>query len=502
MLIAPLVVCLVTLDAAAPRGPGTAGAAVVSQDSAIEAKIAAAGKDLAKLLELASTCSAAGQDGDAKKVYRKVIELDPDHEAARKALGHQLYDKKWFESFAELAKYKREEAARMKAKGLARFKEEWVPEGDLPFLNMGWVKDEKGAWANPLELARAKQAAEWSAAGYQFRADDNSWIAPADVQHWTALLWKCGEEWVDLPMANRYHSKPETAWELAGEHFVVITTCEWDGGNAARWYADKSYPELVRLFGIEPKGRPEFVVFDSLAQYNQAAGGNPPLLPDAEGYSSFHGAYFADLVFDFTASPPQFQGCGVSFWDRKDEKLRGWGPYWLRWAAAQSFVDAIDPSWGFVGESIAAGPNGARPTAANFWSEKRIPRWLRYGAASYVERFMKDPEAAQGASPWGLRDFAFAELKKNGGLRKLDEVFAFGLDITKIESSSRLYHEAGAVVAFLLDGAPADKKLAARHEAFKAALKSGQRKEIADAVSALQKELASRERELRAFVGL
>ena len=46
-----------------------------------------------------------------------------------------------------------------------------------------------------------------------------------------------------------------TAWELAREHFLVITTCEWDAGNAARWFAEKSYPELVRIFGVEPARR-------------------------------------------------------------------------------------------------------------------------------------------------------------------------------------------------------------------------------------------------------
>lgn len=468
-----------------------------SQDTNLDAKIKAAGNDVAKLLELAKSCA---KDTDARKVYRAVIAIDASHEEARKALGHQFYDGKWFESFAELTKYKRDETARMKEKGLARFKDEWVPEAELPFHTMGWVKDEAGKWASPHVLARAKEEAERKAAGFQFRADDNSWIAPADMQHWTALRWKCGEEWVELAKANEYHSKLETAWELAGEHFITITTCDWEAGNAARWYAEKSYPELVRLFGVEPPRRPEFVVLANIEQYNAAAGGAQPILPDAEGYSSLHGAYFADLTFDFSKPPAQFFGCGVSFWDRKDEKLRGWGPYWLRWAAAQSFVDAIDPSYAFIGEVNQAGAIGN--TATTFWAEKRIPRWLRYGAASYVERYMKDPEAAEGASPWALRDFAFGQIQRSGGLRKLDEVFAFALDITKLESSSRLYHEAGLVVAFLLDGAPGDTKLAAAHESFRTALKSGDAKALKASVTSLQKELSSRDAALRKFAGL
>lgn len=493
MLIASLLLLVpASVVASAPPAPVSA-----SQDANLDAKIRAAGADIAKLLELAKSCA---KDSDARKVYRAVIALDANHEPARKALGHQLYDGKWFESLTELTKYKRDETARMKEKGLARFKERWVPESELPFHAMGWVKDANGKWANPHVLAREKEEAERKAAGFLFRADDNSWVAPSDVQHWTALRWKCGEEWVELAQANEFHSKLENAWELVGEHFTVVSTCDWAGADAARWYAEKSYPELVRIFGLAPARRPEFVVLASLDQYNAAAGGARPLLPDAEGYSSLHGAYFADLAFDFSTPPAQFFGCGVSFWDRKDEKLRGWGPYWLRWAAAQSFVDAIDPSWGFIGEMNQAGAIGT--STAGFWAEKRIPRWFRYGAASYVERYMKDPEAAADANPWGLREFAFGQLQRSGGLRKLDEVFAFALDLTKLESSARLYHEAGLVVSFLLDGAPGDQPLAAAHDAFRNALKAGDAKAIAASVATLQKELSSRDSALRKFAGL
>ena len=505
MLTAVLILCTVPVPvrACGPAGFVAACEDVAGDDPALEAKLAAAGKDLAKLLELANGYSTAGQDADAKRVYRKILEIDPSHAAAHKALNHQLYDKKWFESFAELAKYKREEAARMKTKGLARWKDDWVPEGDVPFLSMGWSKDERGGWANPVDVARDKQVAEWKAAGYQFRADDNSWIGPDDFERWKALQWKCGDEWVDMAKANEYHSKPETAWELEGEHFTARVTSDWDGANLARWHADKSFAELVRIFGLQPAKKPRFIVLNSLAQFNQAAGATTPLLPESEGFSSFYGAYFADLVFDVSKKPAQYGGAGVSFWDRKDDKLKVWGPHWLRWAAGQSFVDAIDPSWGFVGEWVASeAAGGARPEPVTFWSEKKIPRWLRYGAASYVERYMRNPEAAAGTNPWDLRAFAFGEIKKAGGLHKLDEVFAFALDSSKIENSARLYHEAGLLVSFLLDGAAGDKKLAADHEAFKAALKSGARKVVADAGLALQKDLVAREREIKVFAGL
>lgn len=175
----------------------------------------------------------------------------------------------------------------------------------------------------------------------------------------------------------------------------------------------------------------------------------------------------------------------------------------MRWAAAQSFVDAIDPSWGAVSERIAAGQGGdIAAYSASFWGEKRIPRWLRYGAAAYAERFLRNPEAAQGADPWTLRSFAFTELKKAGGLRKLDDVFAFELSLKDMPGSTRLYFEAGLLVSFLLDGAPGNKELANRLQAFQTALKSGKKADVTAAAGALQKSLAKNEREIRKYAGL
>src|SRR5262249_35013869 len=88
--------------------PAPAPAASAPVDPQLDAKIAAAGSDVAKLLALAATCSSAGQDDAAKTVYGKVLAVDKDNEVAHKGLHHQLYDHKWFESFAELSKYKRD----------------------------------------------------------------------------------------------------------------------------------------------------------------------------------------------------------------------------------------------------------------------------------------------------------------------------------------------------------------------------------------------------------
>ncbi len=398
-MIAALTCCLLSWPASLPS-PLLDQATPAAQDPALEAKLAAAGKDVAKLLELASSYVTAAQEDAAKKVFKKVLELDPNNEAAHKGLRHQLYDKKWFESFAELSKYKREEAAKMKAKGLARFKDEWVPEAELPFLNMGWTKDEKGAFQNPHRLARAKQVAEWTAAGYEFRADDNSWIAPDDSEKWARQALEVRRRVGRHGQGQRVPRQDRA--RLGARRRALRGRDDHATGRAATPRAGtptRSGPSCVRIFGVEPPEKPHVIVLNSLEQYNLVAG-NTPLLPEFEGYSSLHGAYFADLYFDDEAKPPQFLGCGVSYWVRKDPKGEIWGPLWLRWAAAQSFVDAIDPSWGAIGDRIAgAGTVDQAAFATAFWCEKKIPRWLRYGAASYVERFQKDPRPPRAPIP-------------------------------------------------------------------------------------------------------
>lgn len=477
--------------------------AQVAGEAEVDAQITAAGQDVAKLLELAKSFASGGKDDAAKKTYRKIVEVDPNHAEARKALRHHGYDGKWFESYAELSKYRREETAKMKEKGLARWKDQWVAEADVPFLNLGWAKDDKGKWQDPIETALTKQIEEWKAKGYTYIPNQCAWVSPEDKPKSDQGLIKCGEEWLDLAKAEEYHSQIGQWWQLEGEHFMVWSTTDWQTASKARWYADQIYADMVRLLGLQPAKKAHFVVLNSQDQYNQAASQQPGL-PESEGFSSLHGAYFADgfILPDEATQSVRYLGCGVGFWDTKDAKLGAWGPYHSRWAAAQSYVEAIDPSWLAISEFVAAAQGGSQPATNTFWSEKKIPRWLRYGAASYAERYMKDPEATEGSNPWALREFAFGELKKGSSLRKIEDICAFNLSLDDIEGSSRLYHEAGLLVSFLLDGADGDKKLREKHAAFKAALKGGKPKELAEAVEDLQKELAKNEKDIKKFAGL
>lgn len=501
MIVVPILSLLLTtipVEVSAPRGDQRPLSP--AQVDEVDDRIEAAGSDIGALVKLAEGYDEAGAEVSAKRVFERIIELDNDHEAARAALRHEYYDGRWFESYVELSRYKRKEATRMKERGMVRFLEEWIPEADLPFRRMGWVQNEAGSWADPLVTERERQEAEWTAAGHQFRPDDSTWIAPDEIDNWTAMLWKCGDDWLDLEAANAFHADPLQPWVLTGEHFVVMTTCPWGYGNSARWHADQVYPHLVRLFGVAPSQRTRLFVLSNLTEYNATAAG---ALNDSEGFSSLHGAYFSDAAQDTSGDQARWLGMGVSYWQADDQSVAGWGPYWLRWAAAQSYVDAIDFSMDTV--ALYVGPDediNLQTFRDRFWGEKLIPRWLRYGAASYVERYLPNPEAGEGDDPWTLRNFAFGEIKKAGGLRDLKDVLAFGLTLDDMTGSTRMLHEVGLVVSFLMDGSADDAELQDKLTDFQGALASGDKQKADKASRALERALIKREKAIREYAGL
>lgn len=458
------------------------------------AEIEAAGEDVPKLLELAEGYAAAGKDDAAKAAYRRVVELDGGNAQARKALGHHEYDGKWFESYAELSKYRRAEAKRMlEEHGMVRLDDEWVPQADVPFLRMGWIR-EGGLWMHPADAAKLAEEQKLKEAGWQ--QQDLTWVHPDEFDKWKAGLFKVGDEWLTKEAANAVHSSLDDMWEVPGERFIAVTTVDRDSAGWVYWWADQTYADLVRIFGKKPSTKPRVIAVNSRDQYNVFAGGDPGTnRPPAEatGYSSVHYAFFADALVDTESQPPRYLGTGACYWAPHDENLKNYGVHAVRHAAAQSYIEAIDPSWDYISSLVSGG--GGAFSVADFWAEKKIPLWLRYGAASYVERYFKDPNVDATGNPWWARDWAFENLRQQGGPRPFADIFAFQLDPTDPAGGGKLISEAGLVVSFVLDGNC--QPVVDAHQAFKAALKTGEG--VAEAVTALQGAIVANERAFKMY---
>lgn len=467
-----------------------------------------AGADVARLLELARAWSSAGQEDGAASAFQRVLDLDAKNVDAHEGLRHHLYDGKWFETYTALSKYRRAEDDRMlKEKGLVRFGDRWVEPDARDWLQFGVTQDASGAWVNPTTAHRVARERELVAQGCE--QQDLAWIPPAEFEAWRKGLWKCGEQWLDQAGADAYHASIATPWVAPSEHFVVVSTLPRADVEWVKFWADATFADLVRVFGVAPgerptpldlrgprRDKPTLACFRSIAQYNDFAAGNPAerrAVTELEGFSSVHYAFFAEAYFDAAAEPPCHRGSGVAFWEKTDPALAPFGQHSIRHAAAQSFVEAIDPSWRAL---MDAATNGLQPQS--FWGEKQIPRWLRYGAASYVERWFVDANVGQGGDPKWSRTWALANLKEKGGLEPLDKVFAFALSLDDVAGSARAIHEAGLLVAFVLDGG--DAKVGAAHQAFKDALKRG--RGVKEAATALEKELARARPAIERFAGL
>jgi hypothetical protein len=487
---------LILVPSLAPLPAAHAVPTAVSIDD-LDERLKAAGDDVEKLWEVRLWLVDEGRDEDARNVVKKILEIDPDHEASHRALSHHPYDGKWFESYSALSKYRREEEKKMKEKGLVRFGDGWAAEADVPYLRMGWIKQDDGSWADGAELARLERVAQMEADGYERRPEDSVWVSPEDFDKWREGLWKCGDDWVSFEEAEKYHSQIGQWWQRDGEHYTVYSTCDSESVNWAYWWADKTYGDLVKIFGLKPDKKPVVVVLNGLEQYNQFAGGDQALgLPPTEntGHSSVHYAYFAEAWFDLSdQNTPRYQGSGVGWWDKSDQTFAPFGQYSVRHAAAHSFIEAVDPSWNAVSSIIAAGAQANSLDA--FWAEKRVPKWLRYGAAAYVERFFVNDQPGDGEDPLAVRNWALSNLRDKGGLRTLERLFEFNLDPNDIAGSTQLIHEAGLVVAFMLDGEC--KPVIDAHQKLKARLKAGG--DTKEAVEDLQTALIKNEKKIRKF---
>ena len=491
------VLSLAALAGAPVIDPVAAGSWTVLQEAPpVEEAIAACGNDTAKLWELAQQLKTASKYADARKAMEKIVEIDPEHAEARKGLGHQKYGDQWFKSSVELMMFRRNEEKAMREKGLVRYRDDWVPIADAPFIRMGWTKDASGTWKDPRKVALAEQEAKFLAEGRE--QQDLVWIPKEEFPKWDEGLWKCGEEWLTEEAADQYHAQLGRWWTVPTQHFILASTCTRAGVNWLVVWVDSVYDNLVRVFGKEPAEKPLVVMLNSLDQYNLFATGDPNNgIPPSEagGFSSVHHAFFAETFFDPTTQPPTYLGCGAGFWDYKPE-LSPWAKFSAFHAAGLSYAEAIDPSWECISQLVENPTGGFQ--AASFWGEKKIPLWLRFGGATYAETFAKDPLAEEGTDPWLNRTWAYGEVRRLGGLRNLAEVFAFQRDLNDIPNSKRLTYAAGALVSFMLDGG--NKEVTAAHEKWKQAIVTGQG--AAEATEALQAALIAHEKELREFTGL
>lgn len=385
-----------------------------------------------------------GLDREGRKVLRALIKIDEDNTRAREILGHVKYDGKWYDSQAKAdSAREKAEAKAAKAKGWVKHEGEWVDPADIPFLERGLVKDDSGRWIDPEEQRRIEEG--WV-------RQDLTWVAPDEIEKMNAGLWKVGDEWLDTAAANKHHSKLFQWWQIPSDRYELWTTCDRELADTVRREIDRTHSDLERFFGKKPAAPPKVIVLRSTDQYNELAAGseeNQRSATEANGWSSIHGAYFADAFF---TAEFDFVGAGVGYWDNSTDDLDAFGVHYVRHAAGLAFVEGIDPSLEFQAK-VKKNPRTLERSLDDFYEEKKLPLVLRYGAAAFVERyFIDNVTASRGgdanwASKWSVQNIA-----RTGGLDPIDRILEFRISADDLESSAKLLNQAGLLVCFIMRG--------------------------------------------------
>jgi hypothetical protein len=448
----------------------------------------AAEGNVQKLWELYEWCETVpALTAEGRACLRDILKLE-DSRKAHELLGHVFHDGQWFNTEKQVAEYKEKKLAdEAKKTGKVIYKGELVDPADVAQLEAGRVKVD-GRW---LSADEAKKLAEgWV-------RQDLEWVAPADLDKLEKGLWKCGDQWLAIAEADAYHRQVGRWWKIPSDHFLLYSTCPRAVSEDALKHMDHAFREIGRALGRVPQAPVPVLLLNHADQYGSFARGEAGVEnPEASSLSSVHGCFFAETWLE----PVDVAGSGaaVAYWDASNDAGNRFGEMFARHAAAQSLIEALDPSKKAL-ENFKKGRFGEQP-GRDFWSEKLVPRWFRYGVATYVERYMQDALVGAGGNPDWRREWSVSNIVSKGGLDPIDRIIAFDITVNDVPRSQKLYNEAGLLVAFVLDGkcTPVVQK----HAAFKAALGSGDAKRIEEAGRELAAEIVANEANLRTFAGL
>ncbi|MEM8711764.1 MAG: hypothetical protein AAGG01_12490 [Planctomycetota bacterium] len=452
-------------------------------------KLKAAKKDPEKLWELYQWAL----EDDERKKYRKrvlkaLIKVDPGHEEAREALGHVAFEDKWFETTKARDKYIEKVA---EERGLVRFGGDWVPAIDVPFLARGLVKNKYDEWVDP--VAEERKAQGW-------KQQDLVWVKPDEFPNLEKGLYKCGDKWLSLEAANEWHDDFDAPWRIPTERAVIWSTATRETAMKAAEEAKKAYYDMRKVFGYGGDLPVPFMVVKDQGEYLRFMDGDVDYdIPQVDpiGISGHSRAAFADMWFDFEAS--QYNGMGVTYWDAGDPNGAAYGIHDARFAYGLSFVESIDPAFQAVNNALQDGEDELNPN--RFLPERfgshRLPMWFRWGAANYASRWFKDQQVGKGGNPKWAFEWSASNLRSQGGLASMDEIFEFrvGLEVTNTAS---IVMSAGLLVAYLVDGDnPELSKLLTQAQT---ALEKG--KDVTNIMEEIRNGLEDSEEKIRAFAGL
>lgn len=189
--------------------------------------------DVAALVELAAWATKEKLETEARKCYRRIVELDPKHEQAQLALGNVLYKGEWLTPKQRDTRRAADEIAERKAQGLVEHEGQWVTPEIKARLESGLIEYE-GVWMTVAESKARQGLGEFEGA------------------------------WIELPLANAAARALEVCKTAGAKGAIVargdtVVAGPWmkpflteiaDGLVRARALFDQQFPGAPRGFEL------------------------------------------------------------------------------------------------------------------------------------------------------------------------------------------------------------------------------------------------------------
>ncbi|MFC1586762.1 LA_0442/LA_0875 N-terminal domain-containing protein [Planctomycetota bacterium] len=171
--------------------------------------------------QMAGWCKENLSNKKAREHWQKAIEIDPDHEGARTALGFTNYKGKWLTK-KELEVVKAREAEEyasdaesqaMRDKGYEKFNGDWVPKEDIPHLEKGEVKY-GDKWMTPEEMDIIKKNSEIKEVTGKSDLEEKTGLATSKHENYRF--------YVETTMGAEFNKKTMADLIKAYEHCIEI----------------------------------------------------------------------------------------------------------------------------------------------------------------------------------------------------------------------------------------------------------------------------------------
>ncbi|GAB4135950.1 MAG: hypothetical protein Fur0037_00060 [Planctomycetota bacterium] len=412
---------------------------------------AAAKRDPDALFKAGKWAQDKGLTMDARRIFKAVLKIDPNHEGANTALGNRLYEGKWLPEKEVEELRKKAMRAEYQAKG-------WV-EVDGVFVPPDEVQDaKKGIFHHGSEIVSRAEKLEFLA-GARRHPITGEIVPAAEIEQAGKGLFKIAAgKWVPAEEANRFHQNPEHPWLYRTNYFTLVSTLSLDTLDKVKLSVDQAYETVSRFLGgvaPKPNHRPGIFVAATRDEYmslGQSIG------DETSAYGAFLCAERARLKLPFQ-DEVRAAACN---WAEK-----GWGEYYAMHAAGLAYLSSLLQDIG--GE---------------------VPLWFEHAFGSYASRF-----------PNSTISGFFGELHiQKGGVRNLKSWFhSYGIN-GEMESKDIDYniYQAGLMLAYATSGA--DPKVTDAMLAITKRFADGKGQGLDKDVSRLEDLLVAHEKDIQAFL--